>query len=468
MVKLAQSILRILSNPAFPGGETLRSARAARGARIARVLAALSAGSYQAQAPSAAAHQGPEILDLAFYPDAESFVMVTNFGLVFDVDSGEPALFCTAPLGITDSEQPDVAVLRDGRVLIATSGGLRSTVDKGCSLQPVDPYGTTMTSALSQDPVDPDTLYLATFDAEGGALQVSRDAAASWNPLFRGELDLFIQDVRINPTDPRVLYASGQQLMTGKPRTHFIARSLDGGVNWVRSEIELLASETDVALLALDPSDPLGVVARTSAREPRQRLLLSSDGGESWRSVLERAVLHDAAFTAGGATLWVASDEDLARSDDRGAHVESVPGVSWVSALAERGEALWVCGQFADEQNGVAVSRDGGARFETLTGLGEVASAVACPAASPTTVQCEGRVDVLQAQLRSLAPRRPAEDAGVIGSNDAMAGIAERDGGPTDNPERDGGCTVGAAGAFGWTALVPLVALLGRRRRNTR
>lgn len=437
--------------------------------RPTRLIPGLGIAVALALAAPASAHQGPEILKLGFRPDSDTLVMVSNRGLIFAAEgSRELRLLCMDALEISNTEQPDVALLRDGRVLIATSGGLRATADRGCSFTAVEPYGSTMSPALTQDPGDPDTLYLATFADGASRIQVSHDASASWAPLYDSEPNEFIQELYVGPADSTVLYASGIRIAQGQPRTHFIVRSLDGGQNWTRFPIELLPTETDVVLLALHPSDANVVVVKTIAREPLQRLLLSADGGESWQSVLQTELLHDARFSASGEVLWAASDAGLARSSDRGEHFDWLPPSRWMSSLQEHDGVLWASGQFDDDVYGIGTSRDSGKSFEPIARMQDLIGSVECPAESPTPKRCEGSWDDWQLELASLVPVRSTD--GDAGASAPQAGAAaEADAGPSaaTRPSDDGCAVATTRMGGGSTALLLLAAALWLQRRRT-
>lgn len=440
--------------------------------RRARALCVLLA--ICAPAMPAVAHEAPEVLQLAWQPGGDDLVMSSNRGLIFVRGADRQAqLLCTNALGISNSERPDLAFLADGRVLLASSAGLRSTRDQGCSWQAVEPYGKAMSPALLQHPTQPDTLYLATYEPGAGGVHVSQDAGASWSTLLMAQEGEFIQELLLAPSDPAVLYASGQRLLQGQPRTHFIARSSDGGQHWTRLAINPEPEVTDVTLLALAPLDTKLMVAKTSSNEPKQQLLLSQDGGDSWLPVFETEQIHAAIFVHDDDTIWVVGSMGLAHSSDRGAHFEVLADPRWMSCIAEHAGGLWTSGPLTPERDGLAVTHDGGDSFDSQLLLRDVQGPVSCPDHPEVDALCKSPWDSWQ---REVMKRVAGGGTGPTAGATADAGTQVDASSPAEPaakaaPRDEGGCSAmpgaAAAGNLVWAALL-LAALRRRATRRTR
>ncbi len=370
-------------------------ARAARRRRraCACLQAALLAGVSWTAAP-VFAHAPPQILSLARSTNG-NLALLTNRGMIFgDSAQGPFRLMCNEALGINTSEQPDFAYAPDGRLLVATSSGLRATADGGCSWQPVAPFGSLATPALAQDPSAPKRLYLATYGTGQSGLQISEDGGTTWTPLTSVADDDFIQEVFVAPSSASDLYYSGEVLDTSGNFTHYVARSQDSGMSFTRAEIALQDNEVDLQLLAVSPGDPNVLLARAQDSNDAahmDRLLRSSDGGQHFSSVLTVEQIFGAAFSADGTSAWVAAIAGLWRSTDAGQTFAQVPGPDRMTFVGTQGSTLWAAGWYGGNMNtdGLASSTNAGDSFESVLAFPQVTEPVQCDAAAPTATTCE-------------------------------------------------------------------------------
>jgi photosystem II stability/assembly factor-like uncharacterized protein len=154
------------------------------------------------------------------------------------------------------------------------------------------------------------------------------------------------------PSRPSTIYAS---LAVGG-----LFRSLDGGASWsfAGKHDSLL---TQHSVLAVDPSRPEVVYAGTP-----QGLLVTLNGGDSWRKVRPEPVVA-VAVTSQGAVYFASSDSTVFLSTDRGEHWTALRGglplgVLNLTALPGRPRAL-----YAGTYSGLYKSLDGGLTW-TRTG----------------------------------------------------------------------------------------------------
>lgn len=138
--------------------------------------------------------------------------------------------------------------------------------------EPVGPFGGSVRSLVS-DPSNPDRMLLGT---QAGQAYVSTDGAKSWQRLrgFHPPGNWVVDDLLIDPKDPKVLYAGMWSLGRGGGGVY---KSTDGGESW--SEMTGMAGQ-DVRALALAPSDSRILVAGT-----RDGVFRSSDAGETWQRI---------------------------------------------------------------------------------------------------------------------------------------------------------------------------------------
>lgn len=355
-------------------------------------------------------------------PEAPWFV-VDNVGLLaLDADwrwlcdeaiSPVPGLEDLAPL---DAE---------GRIwLAATRGGLRRTVDGGCSFAAVPGFEEHQVGHLSPDPSRPGHAVIGTTTIGGPPNDVWRttDGGESWQAAG---LDLTgrVRGMLRAEADPDVIYVV---------HTSGALRSDDGGRSFAPitlapppAEGEPPPAGTDIGLLATDPRDPL-VVWSAFVRFPDSDLQRSRDGGQTWTAVTAfpddpRSLVIDPAT---GDLLLAMALEGLRRSTDDGAtwDVLFLPEPNaWLDCLTRGPDGrLWACVR-RNAPYSVAVSDDFG---ETWSGrfardFTDIAGGWACPADSPAIAACAEACD------------RATEDC----SGEAVDGGVEPDGGP----DPDGG-----------------------------
>lgn len=443
----------------------------------------------------AQAHEAPQIRKLAWSPASSEVLLQTNRGLIF----GDPAtkkwrLLCNEAMHINSAESPGVAYLQDGTVLVATSGGLRSTRDHGCSWSVA--FEGLLVPALVQDGEQPERLFIATFprgeasENVGGdsTIRFSADGGASWKIVSEMRDNDFVNALRLAPSDDQRVYASGT-VYGADGRVFYVARSDDLGGVWQRFPVPLSGDDDGLQLLAVSPGDPDLVLAKVTPSDPilsPERLLISRDGGQSFGEAAKIMNLRDAAFSADGKTLWLASKEGLHRSLDGGVQFERIGVSEELSCAVAHADNLLACGWYLGfdggaRSNGVGRSPDRGDSFQPWMTFQEVTEPVACLDGTPTHALCETPFRDWRYELDNMfspdalardggAPPQPASDAGPTRdagpSRDAGADPSPPpDSGAQPTPGSDGGCSVHAGpGVSAWWPLVTLALLLRRRR----
>jgi photosystem II stability/assembly factor-like uncharacterized protein len=275
------------------------------GVTVAIALIALrggGGGSPGAQEASAGLPNTPDYHSLLVSPsNPRKLVLGTHSGLYgssdggrhwrFDALSGNDAMNLARPTGQT-------VWLAGHLVFKKSSDGGRTWIDvRPSGLPSLDIHG------FAVDPRDPRTLYAA---VAGQGLYRSRDGGHSFSLASR-QVGGSVMALVVLP-DRRVLAGDMQR---------GLLESRDGGAGWKQKLRAQLMG------LAVNPSDPRRILATG------QGIALSTNGGRSWRSVLD---LPDGA----GPVAWSASNPKLAyvvgfdhsfyRSTDGGASWQSVEG----------------------------------------------------------------------------------------------------------------------------------------------
>ena len=199
-----------------------------------------------------------------------------------------------------------VGVAQDSRVYyMGTTGGVWKTVNAGASWQPVsdDDFGSAAVGALAVAPSDPNVIMAGMGESpfrniassQGDGVYRSTDAGNSWTQVGFGDVKQ-IGEIRIHPKDPDTIWvaAQGNTYLPGDDSG--VYKSTDGGRSW-RRVLEPVNDSSGAVDLAIDMSNPRVLYAamwdnRRTAWElrsggPGSGIWRSTDGGESWESVGE-------------------------------------------------------------------------------------------------------------------------------------------------------------------------------------
>jgi Beta-propeller repeat len=233
------------------------------------------------------------------------------------------------------------------------------------ALLPVNPYENTVTG-LAVDPAG--AVYLTgwstggiptvnAFQSDITTAQVFRtgDSGTHWQGFMNGLSAATVYSIAATPSNPQLLYLA---LSSG------LYKSGDGGEHW-----DALPSLSVTPFsVAVDPSQPQTVYI-SSLSPPN--LMKSTDGGQSWNSVLTgRFVRMVAIDPKNASTLYAAADDGLYKSTDA--------GNSWspTGLLAPSNEQFFVHNVVLDPSNpatiyagtpeGVRKSMDGGLTWTIL------------------------------------------------------------------------------------------------------
>ena len=172
--------------------------------------------------------------------------------------------------------------------------GVWKTIDAGKEWKHVLAPGAEVAAIdLVLDPANPDHLYAATWDragSEGSGIHRSRDAGETWERLEEGlprSSDIERVAVDLCRAQPRTVYAlTVDRRKPGEGRYGVggvVYRSDDGGETWERCHPDYVPTYVgwDFCDVKVDPLDPQRLYICG------QELIVSTDGGETWRKVSE-------------------------------------------------------------------------------------------------------------------------------------------------------------------------------------
>lgn len=143
------------------------------------------------------------------------------------------------------------------------------------------------------DPRDSDVVYVAAQGplwSPGGdrGLFKTLDGGKSWQKILGGGEYTGVNEVRLDPRNPDVLYASTHQhhrtvatLVNGGPESG-IHKSTDAGKTWRKLANGLPKEDMGKIGLAISPQDPDVVYATIELAHRKGGFFRSIDGGESW------------------------------------------------------------------------------------------------------------------------------------------------------------------------------------------
>jgi photosystem II stability/assembly factor-like uncharacterized protein len=239
----------------------------------------------------------------------------------------------------------------------ATGGGLWKTIDGGTSWNPVSDsfFETSSVGAVAVAPSNPDVVYAGMGETElrgniiqGDGVYKSVDGGKTW--MHAGlEKTMAIARLRVDPSNPDLVYAAAFGDPYGKNPERGVFRSRDGGRSW--QKILYRDEKTGAIDLALDPHDRNIVYAslweafRTpyslSSGGPGSGLFKSTDGGDHWTElthnsgvpggVLGKITIAVSADPKRLYALFEAQEGGLFRSDDA--------GTTWT--LINNNRSLW-------------------------------------------------------------------------------------------------------------------------------
>jgi photosystem II stability/assembly factor-like uncharacterized protein len=165
----------------------------------------------------------------------------------------------------------------------------------------IGPFRGGRTLGVTGVPGNPNTFYSG---AVGGGVWKSTNAGVTWSPIFDSQKIASIGAIAVAPSDPRVIYVgSGEADM--RSDISFgdgVYKSTDAGATWQNVG---LRDSRQIGRILVDPANPrlVYVAALGHAYGPNEErgVYRSSDGGATWRKILDKGAdvgAIDLAFAA--------------------------------------------------------------------------------------------------------------------------------------------------------------------------
>lgn len=414
----------------------------------------------------------------------DHFVMRTTWALLTTRDNGRSFTWtCAAAAGFDRIiEDPPIAIAESDALIVGTFDGVRRSDPSGCGY--FDGQASTRDSfAIDVQEDSTGAIWVAMSPGDApNTFQRSTDDGVTFTTMGTAPPDLLLERMRIAPSDPTRIYASGAIPRTSStPRRALFLHSEDGGATFATTDIPLLTDdERNVHVLAVDPTDPSRVLVRVVRRVTDmtpERLLLSEDGGLTFRTVLELVEMTGVVFSHDGAHVWVGGwDGGFTRSDDGGRTFTTLDPDLRVRCLAERAAGdgssdLFVCVDAFTQPYAVARSSDLGVSLERFWGFSDAVNDVGCSTCTDVGGICPAYwPDVIfdLALTRDDAGPPPGPiDAGPRVSCDEAGTPLDAGSTPPSPPPSGCGCRVESAPSRAAWLPLSLGLLLVLRRRRT-
>lgn len=343
--------------------------------------------------PAAANGRFPAAGQLVVSPtDPDLLVLRATYGILISKDRGRNwDWICETAVGYGGVEDPAMGVMGRGTILAGTFQGLSISPDDGCAWGFV---GGELDGHVFIDvvvrPNAPREAFALTSSYAGGFdggstytndFFATKDEGATWQRVGTGlPRDALSETLEVARSDAARLYATAATAESGQKQGRFFV-STDTGQTFVEHPIELFEGERAPFVSGVDPTNADRVYVRTSAFE-RARLLVSDDGGQTFRTVFEGPPLLGFALSEDGSKVYVGNTDGLFVATREALAFEKRSGIV-VQCLTVNGDTLYAC---SDEPSGfvLGTSHDEGATFEPLLHLATLRGPLACAEGSRT------------------------------------------------------------------------------------
>lgn len=415
--------------------------------------------------------------------NADLQVVRTTFGLLVSKNGGKSyEWICEQAMGYSGTQDPGIAVLADGSLVVAAFEGLAVSHDGGCTWAYEQAAGLANEYVIdvAAEQKAPEAAVVVTstgvsignFHVEAFRTADNGKTWASLGPAL--DKDILAETIDTAPSNPKRLYVSGETGQ-GKDRKGVLATSEDMGVTWTRAEVDLMGDQ-QLFIAAVDPVDEKRVYLRTVGS--LDRLLVTKDAGKTFESVLQvTRPLTGFAVSPDGETIvlggpdvgWAPGTKPADATERKPSLLGAKKGDLAFAEIGKKtsqclgwtGTGLFACGESFNDGYVIGLSGDQAKTFAPLLPkLGDIAGPLTCPAESSVTKQCA-----------PLWPALKAQFGGGSGGSSGAGGTSGAGGSAAATPSDDGGscgCRAAGGGApWGFLGLLALGGAVACRKRVT-
>ena len=425
-----------------------------------------------ALASSAAANgRAPGTSTISFRDGHDNDIAVgVTFGLLLSHDGGASWQWvCEAAIGYGGMYDPVYRYAASGTLFATTFHGLRKTHDNCDYASLASGSAFASTDAVGSD----GAYYYGETTAAASRIFKSTDDGVTFGSGItppNGIPNDWWQSIKVAPSDPRRVYASGYRFGANGAKLFLLEVSSDGAKTFKPASTTAFETSRDsvIDVAGVDASTPDVVYAHVTRQDGREQhgLYRSRDAGAHWTLLF---TVSDPAFA-----FLARHDGDLivgtqlagtSISHDHGATWTRIPDAPHINCLAENAAGeIWACTQNYGAKDGAPSDHAGvmkstdATHWTPVLRYQDISRPVSCAAGTVQHDTCEAQTWcglVAQLGLTStelacpVAERAPAKNVPVL------------------QPRRsEGCCDSGGAGAGRSVTLLLGVALALRRRRR--
>jgi len=347
--------------------------------------------------PSAAVADGafPNALQaLTRASDPQHIYLGTTFGLVFTEDAGASWRYVCEPY-VTGGANVSLYALEADGTLLAVSDKLTRSTDGGCTWSTIDPPAGAHWLDAFADPADATRVLAAAWTASGSSVWISHDGGQTF-PTKLLDTTAGIISVESSVSNPASIYAASAG-------TAFFA-STDNGDHWQQSTVPG-TSPIAVRILAVSPTDANTVWLRaTNPARDTDTLLVTSDGGQHFKTLLVWSSLFSGFAHATDGTLYVADgNDDLQYQSPGAAAFQSETIAPHLLCLSLSGSQMLGCGDGLRDPYNLASSSDFGKSWKPLLNFSQIQGPATC---SQVQTACASDWQYQQTVFASYAPKK--------------------------------------------------------------
>jgi photosystem II stability/assembly factor-like uncharacterized protein len=261
---------------------------------------------------------------------------------------------------------------------VSPGAGIWKSTDAGKSWTHIGLDDSQQIARIRVHPSNPDLVYVAALGhafgpGETRGVYRSRDGGKSWERILFVNRDSGAVDLAMDPTNPRILYAStwrfhrGPYIFESGGDGSALWKSTDGGESWkeLSSNKGMPKGTLGIIGVAVSPSNPQNVYAIVEAKEGG--VFRSRDGGDTWEKTSSSADLRQRAWYY--SRIYAdPTDEDTSYVVNVRFHRSKDGGKSWTSIPTPHGDNhdLWIA---PDDPARMIEANDGGVNVSTDGGL---------------------------------------------------------------------------------------------------